>query len=88
MHMFRTPSLVLTALLLMGSVTAFAADTPDPSTKGKEAGEVALPSGSNTNAPPAVPPAGTAAKSGTDAAPATAPFPAEEAKGKPPVAPQ
>jgi hypothetical protein len=85
--MFKTTGLVLTALLLIASATAFAADTPDPAAKGKE-GEAALPSGSNTNAPPATPPAGTAAKSGTDAAPATATSPGEENKGKPPVAPQ
>jgi hypothetical protein len=82
--MFKTPSLVLTALLLMGSVTAFAGDTPDPSSKG----EAALPSGSNAATPPSTPPAGTAAKSGVDSKEATAPSPNEEAKGKPPVAPQ
>ena len=60
--MFRTPSLVLTTLLLMGGVTAFAGDTPDPSSKG----EAALPSGSNAATPPSTPPAGTAAKSGVD----------------------
>ena len=50
--MFRTPSLVFPALLLMGSVTAFAGDTPDPSSKG----EAALPSGSNAATPPSTHP--------------------------------
>jgi hypothetical protein len=81
--MFRTPSLFIAAML-MASAAAFAADTPDPAAKGKE-GEAALPSGSNTNAPPATPPAGTAAKSGVDSEAATNTSPGDENKGKPPV---
>jgi hypothetical protein len=50
--MFRLPSLLFAAVL-MTSATAFAADTPDPSSKG----EAALPSGSNTSAPPSDAPA-------------------------------
>jgi hypothetical protein len=78
---------VLFAALLMSSATAFAADTPDPSSKG----EAALPSGSNTSAPPSDAPANkpdvATSKSGNpDASPATSP--GEENKGKPPVAPQ
>ena len=84
--MSRTLSLLFVAML-MSSATAFAADTPDPSSKG----EAALPSGSNTNAPsdpPAKNTTGVAtSKSGTpDAPPATSP--GEENKGKPQVAPQ
>jgi hypothetical protein len=84
--MFRTPSLVLTAMLLLGSVTAFAGDTPDPSGKG----EAALPSGS----PAATPPSETATDKVPDVATskdgenATATSPGEENKGKPPVAPE
>jgi hypothetical protein len=81
--MFRLPSLLFAAVL-MTSATAFAADTPDPSSKG----EAALPSGSNTSAPPSDAPANKpdVATSNPDAPPATSP--GEENKGKPPVAPQ
>jgi hypothetical protein len=84
--MFRLPSLLFAAVL-MTSATAFAADTPDPSSKG----EAALPSGSNTSAPPSDAPANkpdvaTSKSENPDAPPATSP--GEENKGKPPVAPQ
>ena len=83
--MFRTP-LVLTAMLLLGGVTAFAGDTPDPSGKG----EAALPSGS----PAATPPSETATDkvpdvaTGKDGENPTATSPGEENKGKPSVAPE
>jgi hypothetical protein len=82
-QMFKTQSFLIAAMLL-ASVTAFAGDTPDPSSKG----EAALPSGSNAATPPSTPPAGTAAKTGADSKEATTPSPPEEAKGKPPDAPQ
>jgi hypothetical protein len=82
--MFRLPS-VLFAAVLLTSASAFAADTPDPSSTG----EAALPSGSK-----ATPPSETAtdkvpdvatSKSGENPA---ASSPGEENKGKPPVAPE
>ena len=84
--MAKTQSLVFAALL-MTSATAFAADTPDPSTKG----EAALPSVSNTNAPPSEAPANKgpdAAGQGKANPDATATTPGEENKGRPPVAPE
>jgi hypothetical protein len=82
--MFRRPSLVLTALLLMGSVTAFAGEA-GPSKQG----EPALPEGSPAATPPTTPPAGTAADKVPDAATSKsgenpdATSPGEENKGMP-----
>jgi hypothetical protein len=45
--MFQVQGLLFAAML-MSSSTAFAADTPDPSSKG----DAALPSGSNAGTPP------------------------------------
>jgi hypothetical protein len=74
--MFRLPSLLFAAVL-MTSASAFAADTPDPSSKG----EAALPSGSNAGTPPATDSTNTdKGKSDKDAVATT---PAEESKGKP-----
>jgi hypothetical protein len=62
---------------LMTSASAFAADTPDPSSKG----EAALPSGSNAGTPPASDSTATNKdKSGKDA---VATSPGDENKGKP-----
>ena len=79
--MFRVSSLVF-ATVLMTSATAFAADTPDPNSKG----EAALPSGSNAGNPPA--PNSTDVGKNNSNADATATSPGEENKGKPKVVPQ
>jgi hypothetical protein len=76
--MFRLPSLLFMAVLMTGT-SAFAADTPDPSSKG----DAALPSGSNAGTPPASDSTATNQdKSGKDA---VATSPGEENKGKPKV---
>jgi hypothetical protein len=77
--MLRVPSLLFAAITVL-SVSAFAADTPDPSSKG---GESAVPSGSNVivpNSPPAGTPSLTENKPNL---PAPATSPGEENKGKP-----
>jgi hypothetical protein len=76
--MIRLPSLLFAAVL-MTSASAFAADTPDPSTS---KGEAALPSGSKADAPskPAANDSTNVNKSDKDAAATT---PIEESKGKP-----
>ena len=74
--MFRVQGLLFAAML-MSSSTAFAADTPDASSKG----DAALPSGSNAGTPPASDSTTTNKdKSGKDA---VATSPGEENKGKP-----
>ena len=85
--MSRTQNLLFAALLL-SSVTAFAADTPDPSK-----GEEVLPPGSFEGVPPSTPPPAAqlppdaTGQSGVnpDVPPATSP--GEENKGKPAVSP-
>jgi hypothetical protein len=69
---------LLLATILMTNTSAFAADTPDPNSKG----EAALPSGSNAATPPSTPPAGTATGSNAGQQP-PATSPGEENKGKP-----
>ena len=81
--MFRIPSLVFAALL-MTSATAFAADTPDPNSKG----DAALPSGSNAGNPPAPNSTETTVDKNNSNADATATSPGEENKGKLKVVPQ
>jgi hypothetical protein len=91
--MFRTQSLLIAALL-MTSATAFAQDTPDPSTKAEppQDSQPVTPSEveglPSTTPPPAakLPPGAGESAVNPDAPPATAP--GEENKGKPPVAPQ
>jgi hypothetical protein len=79
--MLRVPSLLFAAVTIL-STSAFAADTPDPSSKG---GESALPSGSNATVPTS-PPAGTApVTENKPNLPAPATSPGEENKGKPPI---
>ena len=69
---------MLFAAMLLTSATAFAADTPDPSSTG----DAAVPSGSNAN-PPAGDFSNMTEGKGDLAAPSTTP--GEEHKGKPPV---
>jgi hypothetical protein len=84
--MFRTQSLLIVAML-MTSATAFAADTPDASSKG----EAVLPSGSVEGVPSSTPPPAAKLPPGTGqsgANPDAATAPGEENQGKPPVAPE
>jgi hypothetical protein len=76
--MFRLQSVIFAAALMV-SASAFAADTPDPNSKG----DAALPSGSNAANPPA--PNSTDASKDDSNANATATSPGEENKGKPPI---
>ena len=87
--MFRLPSLLFAAVL-MTSASAFAGNTPDPSSKG----EAALPSGSKTE-PPAGAPAVTENFNKLPAPGEKIPSPGEVnkgpgevIKGKPPEAPE
>ena len=70
--------------LVSASVTAFAADTPDPNYKG----DAALSSGSNAGNPPAPNSTATTLGESGSNADATAPSLGEENKGKSKVAPQ
>jgi hypothetical protein len=80
-EMLRIESL-LVATLLAASAPAFAADTPDPSSKGGSA----LPSGSNAAVPNQPPPDNAAnPNAGQDNKSATSTSPGEENKGKPTV---
>jgi hypothetical protein len=76
--MFRLPNLLF-AVMLVTSASAFAADTPDPSSTGP----AALPSGSNVNTPPN--PAATNSPKAESNKSAVETAPVEEAKGKPKV---
>jgi hypothetical protein len=79
--MLRVPSLLFAVITVL-SASAFAADTPDPGSKG---GQSALPSGSNVTVPSG-PPAGTApVTENKPNLPAPATSPGEENKGKPPI---
>jgi hypothetical protein len=79
--MFRIPNLLFAALLLT-SASAFAADTPDPSSTGP----AAAPSGSNVNTPPD-PAANNSPNTnkGESGKSAVETSPGEENKGKPKV---
>ena len=81
--MSRVPSVVFAALMVV-SASAFAADTPDPSSQG----ESAVPSGSNANVPSSPPAGDPSVTENKPTWPAPATSPGEENKGKPPIKPE
>ena len=78
--MSRVPSVVFAALMVV-SASAFAADTPDPSSQG----ESAVPSGSNANVPSSPPAGDPSVTENKPTWPAPATSPGEENKVKPPI---